>query len=63
MDEDDPVTLALLEIGRRDEEAHPQAGNAENDSQRGEPRNHLAGERIEALRRSVLEPVDQSIVH
>ncbi len=51
MDEDDPVALALLEIGRRDQHAEPQAGETENDRDGGEVRDHRPGQRIEGRRR------------
>jgi hypothetical protein len=51
VDEDDPVALALLEVGRRDEHAEPQAGQAEDDRDGGEPGNHRAGQRVEGGRR------------
>ncbi len=51
MDEDDPVALALLEVGRRDQHAEPQAGQAEKDRNGGEVRNHCPGQRVEGRRR------------
>ena len=62
MDEDDAVALALRRIRRRAEEADPQAGDAEHGGEPPEPRNHAPGERVEALRGGVFEPVDEAVI-
>ena len=51
MDEDDAVALALLEVGRRDQHAEPQTGEAENDRDGSEVGNQRPGQRVEGGRR------------
>lgn len=63
MQEDDSIALALLRVGRREQEADAQSGDAENRGQRPEPRDQLAGKRVEGLRAGVSEPVDHSVTH
>src|SRR5205085_7619183 len=59
----DPVALALRGIGRRGEEAHPKAGDAEGGGQEPEPRDHAARKRIEGSRTRETRPADGGLVH
>ena len=51
MDEDDPVALALLEVGRRHQHAEIEAGDPEDDGKGDKVGNQRAGQRIEGGRR------------
>lgn len=63
MQKNDPVTFALLRVGRREQETDAQPGDTEQGCQHPEPGNHLASQRVEALRTGVTEPVDQTMTH
>ena len=58
MDEDDPVRVALLRIGGRDEEADVERGEGQRGRDAPQPRQQGAGQRIEARRRGEGEPAD-----
>ncbi len=58
--EDDAINLALLRIGRRDEEPDIQAGNGETRRRPGKPGNHAPGKRIKSLRGGETKPVDET---
>ena len=62
VDEDDPVGLALLEIGRRDAEADPDADRGQDRRRPSEPGNQLSRDRIELGRRRVSEPIERGHV-
>ena len=51
MDENDPVALALLEVGRRDQHAEIESGQAEDDGDGDEVGNQRPGQRVEGGRR------------
>ena len=63
MHEDDPVALALRGIGRRHEEAHPEAHNAERGRRDPEPRLQFPGNGIEAGGTRQLEPIHEAVAH
>ena len=62
VDEDDPVDLALLEVGRGHEQAQPQAGQAGEHGSHGKPRDQFSGQRMKALRGGIAEQVHSSEV-
>src|SRR5204862_117658 len=57
VDEDDAVGLALLRVGRRDEEADVEARERQRRGEHRADARDLPGEREEGLRRGVPEPV------
>ena len=63
MDEDDPVALALLVVGRGDEEAHVEADGDQNHRDPLEPGDHAPRQGIKAGRGGEFEPVDQARTH
>src|SRR3954469_24009053 len=56
MNENNPVRLTLLEIGWREEKCDIQADQPEQRGKRGEPRQHLASQRVKSLWGGILEP-------
>src|SRR6185295_10260934 len=56
MEENDPVSVALLEIRWRNEERDIKPRQAEQRCERKEPGHHFARQRIKALRRRIPEP-------
>ena len=63
MDEDNAIGVALLKIGRSDEESDVQADADQRERGGGKPRNHPPCQRVEGLWRRILEPVDAHEAH
>src|SRR6266850_196377 len=63
VDEDDAVGLALLRVGRRDEEADVKARRAEHCCRGAAPACDHSRDRIERLRRGIPEPLDALCSH
>ena len=57
MDENDAIGVALLKVRGRGEQRNVQADHRENDGDPHEPGHHFSGQRIEGLRRGILQPV------
>ena len=55
MDEDDPVDLALLEVGGSFPEAQPQTHQAQQGGTHGKPGDQPAGQGIEALPKQMIK--------
>src|SRR5665647_3440681 len=63
MHKNDAVAFALLGIGGGHKKLNPQAHHCQHGRQSGKPGPQTAGQKIEVLRRSELEPVNHACFH